>query len=385
MATTGSGKTARGRALLCAVAVVLLALAAQSRIVSKSFGGDWSGLFYTGQAVSLPSILGDEDTARAPDDVGFDGQFYRFIAHDPLILTDAQQAVDNPPLRWRRILIPGAAYALSFGRHGALDVAYFALILLSLGAGVYWTCRYCAAHGLAEYWGAAFVLLPASLISLERMTVDIALCALAVGAAFYLERGPSWKLYAVLTLAPLARETGVALAGARSLVRLAERRVGAAAGYAATVAPLAVWAFYVHARTSSDGTAWFGAMPLGGLVRRTLNPFPYPTDVAWLKIAASFEYIGILGVWAAIGLTAWVLLRRPKGELEIASLLVLALFAFLAKEDIWEQSYGFARTLSPVFLWLALIAVRDRKAVFLAPLALTAPRILFQAATVLGP
>ncbi len=377
-------RSGRRQALAWAAAGVLFAFAAQAALVHERYEGRWSGLFYTGTGVAPPAALDGENPPRAPDAVGFDGQFYHFIAHDPLLRTDAKQFVDNPPLRWRRILTPGAAYLLALGRPGAVDAAYFAVILLSLFAGLYWSARFMQDCGLPAAAGLAFLILPATMISLERMTVDITFCALAAGAAVHLRRPASWRLYAILTLAPLARETGLVLAGARGLSQLLGRRIGPALACGATVAPFLLWSVFVHLRTSSDGTAWFSGRPFEGLILRTLSPLPDPAVNAWLRTAAQLDYVGILGVWAAIALTIVALRRRPRGELELASLLLLTLFAFLGKEDIWSQAYGFGRTLSPAFLWLALIAARDRRPVLLLPWALAAPRILFQAQTLAG-
>ena len=99
-----------------------------------------------------------------------------------------------------------------------------------------------------------------------------------------------------------------------------------------------------------------------------------------LKLAGGLEYLAVLGVWAAIVLTALELRRNLREPLALASAITLAVFAFLAKEDIWLHAYGFARTLSPALLLLALLGLRERRAVLALPWALAVPRILYQAA-----
>ncbi|MEZ5396565.1 MAG: hypothetical protein R2724_27745 [Bryobacterales bacterium] len=88
----------------------------------------------------------------------------------------------------------------------------------------------------------------------------------------------------------------------------------------------------------------------------------------------------MLGVWAAIVLVARELKRTPAEPLALAAALTLAIFVFLSKEDIWRHSYGFARTLSPAFLLLGLLGVRERRVWLALPWALTAPRIGYQLA-----
>ena len=361
---------------------VALALVGQLALVYGLYDGDWSALFYTGADVEPPAAVAGEDPRRAPDPVGFDGQYYHFIAHDPLILADTQAFVDNPSLRWRRILVPGLAYVLGMGRAGAVDAAYIAIVLASTFLGVLWLSRYSIGHGLPAGTGLAFLLLPATTISLERMTVDAALAALCVGFVLLVERRPAPRLltfHLLLALAPLARETGVACACAWAIVQLVRRRFAAAALALATLTPFVLWSLYVRLQTSSDATVWFGGVPLSGLVARTLTPFPTPTPTLGLKLAAGLEFLAVIGAWVAVVFVARRLLRDPRDPLAVGCALLVALFAFLAKEDIWLEVYGFGRTLSPVLLWLGMTAIRDRRWGRLAPWALIAPRVIYQA------
>lgn len=288
--------------------------------------------------------------------------------------------VDNPRLRWRRILAPALAYGIAFGRPGAVDAAFLFVILAFTFSGVAWCAAFSARCGFSPWLGLAFLILPATLISLERLTVDAALVALCAAFALGALNGVRPWLYAVLALAPLARETGIALAAACGLVALAARRLRAALAAGLALVPLAAWSAYVQSRTPSDATAWFGAIPFGGLFARTLAPFPDAAPSLGLKLAAGLELLAVLGVWAAILLTVLELRRNPRELLALAAACTLAIFAFLAKEDIWRHSYGFARTLSPAFLFLGLLALRERRPTLALPWALVAPRALYQAA-----
>ena len=60
-------------------------------------------------------MLGSEQIWR-PESRGFDGQFYHYMAHDPLLTHGMAGAVDLPRLRYGRILVPALAYAVAFGR-----------------------------------------------------------------------------------------------------------------------------------------------------------------------------------------------------------------------------------------------------------------------------
>ena len=361
-----------------AVFGLLLAFGAQAFLVYGLYGGDWRGLYYTGSGVVLPPAIAAEDPPRSPDPTGFDGQFYHVAAHSPLPPADAAQYMDNPRLRWRRILAPGLAHAVSRVIPGAVDPAYVGVLLAFTFCGVWWSAGMVAANGLPAWVGLCFLLLPATMISLERLTVDVALAALCAGFAMAAGGRAGPGLYVLLALAPLARETGVALAGAWGIAQLASKRVGAAALAGLTLLPFAGWAWMVQSRTPPDATSWFGSVPLGGLLARTVTLFPEPAPGLGLKLAAGLDYLALLGVWAAIALAAVELKRAPREPLALAAALTLAIFVFLAKEDIWSQSYGFARTLSPTFLLLALLGMKRRNVLLAAPFALTVPRMAYQ-------
>ena len=137
---------------------------------------------------------------------------YHYIAHDPWITRGAVTAMDDPALRYRRILVPALAWALALGRDSAIHAAYFAVILGFVFLGVYWLARAMLIQGRHPAWGLMFVLMPAALVSMDRMTVDVALAALTVGFVLYSsDEGPRWKLLLILACAALARETGLLL------------------------------------------------------------------------------------------------------------------------------------------------------------------------------
>lgn len=91
------------RTALAVAAVTLLCAVVWAAVnIGWNYGDHISGLFYTGSRSALPAQISSH-TYRVKDSIGFDGQFYHLIAHDPLIRRGFAPFVDNPPLRWRRI------------------------------------------------------------------------------------------------------------------------------------------------------------------------------------------------------------------------------------------------------------------------------------------
>src|SRR5579862_816549 len=84
--------------------------------------GNWTAVFYTGTTFRVPPDL-DVGTYRF-EGTGYDGQFYRYLAHDPFLEKGYFRYVDAPQLRFRRLLVPLAAWLIGFGRQPWIDGAY---------------------------------------------------------------------------------------------------------------------------------------------------------------------------------------------------------------------------------------------------------------------
>lgn len=348
----------------------------QFAAVHRKFDDNWTAIYYTGEYVQTPPALGDEDVYRFRGSAGFDGQFYHFLAHDPWIRLGSERYVDNPRLRWRRILLPALAWMFALGQPEFVDSAYVGVMAGFVFLGAYWLTLYCARCGLAPWWGMAFALVPAVLISLDRGTVDVALAALCVGFALYAEQ--SRLVYPLLALAPLARETGICLIAAFVAVEVRRRCWRRAAIGALMALPFAAWMLYLNAHTAADATVFASWMPLAGLVARTLHPAQYALSSAWLRKAAALDYLAVLGIWLALIL---VLVRPRMTMLRATGLAFAAVAIFLAQPQAWGETYAFGRTLSPLLLFPALEGIAKRRWWTLVPLALVVPRVLYQIIT----
>jgi hypothetical protein len=336
-----------------------------------NYGGNVTGLFYTGSANPLPPELEAEPTWRVSDAKGYDAQFYHLIAHDPLIRRGWEAWVDNPSLRWRRIGVPALASLFGPAVHEGFVLIQLAFVFL----GAWWLSLYSQRTGLPAVLGLGFVLIPATLVSIDRMTIDLALAALVIGFVYF-EAG--WPVYAILCVAPLVRETGMILVGGWVLWNAVQGRwrqslLGAACG-----TPALGWWLYVQARTAPDATPWLARHPFSSLVDRTLTGIPMPTDSTWLRLANITEQLVVAGLWLAFGLVVWRLSKRRFDLIEITAALFVLFASLLGKADIWEDAYAAGRTMSPLLVFLVLLAIRDRRFLFITPILLILPRIALQ-------
>jgi hypothetical protein len=369
-------------AALVASAAVVCVVAWLTVNVVCNYDGSLTGLYCTGAHASLPPELDGSHTYRIHGSAGYDGQFYHLIAHDPLLQRGFLVHVDNPRLRWRRIGVPALAALAAGGDDRYVDRCYVAVQLAFVFLGVFWLSLFAQLRARHPAWGLAFLLVPAVAVSLDRMTVDLALAALSVGLVYCVAARNSartdWRLYSILCAVPLVRETGMMLVVAWCLYSALRKEWREAALGAACAVPALAWWGFVASRTPSDGTPWLSTYPFSGIIEETLYGASATGSTLWMKAASWFEAFALGGIWLALALCGYLAWKRRAGLLEVTAV-VFALFAgTLGKADIWSSAYAAGRTLSPLLIVLALLALERRSRAFALPLLLVLPRIVLQ-------
>jgi len=340
---------------------IALVLAWQWATVHANYGGNWTALYCTGALQPHPPLVGAEHIYVFPNSAGYDGQLYHYVAHDPLLRGDLKNYVDDARLRYRRILVPALAYVIALGQQRWIDPAYELVFLLTVGLGVYWSCR------ISPKWGLLFLLIPAIPVMMDRLVVDGALAALTAGFIYYRD-GPRWKFLLILTCAALTRETGFLLIAAALLWR-------PAIFTAASAVPALGWYGYVSTRTA-DTSYPFSFAPLSGVLHVLANPWQYPAGTPFTGVLVAADYLAVFGGLLAIGL-AFYLLRR-NDPVTIAAALFATLAVVIQRADLWQNVYDIGRLQSPLLICLAAIAVLDRRPWLVLPIALILPRLAMQ-------
>lgn len=346
------------------------------------FGGNATGLFCFGEYSPAQGAPVPVELYVHPGSFGYDGQFYFLLAQDPLLRGQILNHLDDTRVRARRILIPAAAHVLAAGIPRFAAYSYCAILLALAGLGTWWLSRLAALRGYPEGWGAIFPLTPAVLVGIERMTVDGALAAMIAGACYFRYTGNWRAMLAILTAAPLIRETGLLLTVAAAVCEWRERRPRRVIAACLTALPFAGWYANVLARTEPSGVTWFG-LPGLGILQRIAAPLRYDF-VPWAAaILTALDYVALAGVAAAIAISLWRIRRLDFTSLAAGLFALLALS--VSNADVWAEVYGFGRTMSPILLLTAAAALDgDRRMTI--PMLLVLPRIAAQmAATQFGP
>ena len=333
--------------------------------IHYAFNGNWTALFCTGAIFPVPPDLAAGTYSF--EGGGYDGQFYRYLAHDPFLRKGYARYVDAPQLRFRRVLVPLAAYLLAFGRPAWIDGAYIAVEMLFVALGVYWCARLLSRRGRSPLWGLLFLAVPATLASFDRMLVDGPLVALFAGFLLYCEERRWTRVWVLAMLAALTRETGLLLGAALVTDRLWHRDWRRAAWSASSAVPAGAWYAYLAMRLPHEWPVLRFAVPGWGILRRMfwLRPYPGPHLQLWLRVA---DFLAVLGLLLCLVLTVRWLLGLGVSAVTVSAGLFAALALVLGSlPGYMEEAFGFSRPVSPLLLWILIEAVSRRKWAALAP------------------
>ncbi len=363
-------------ALLCALAGLIF----QVLTVNARYQGNWTGLFCAGSNFRVPPALATERVYVFAGSNGYDGQMYHYVAHDPLARGDMWRYMDNSRVRYRRILLPAMAFLLASGRQASIDSAYITANLAFLFLGAWWLSRYLDSLGLHAGWAVLFVLAPAALISLDRLTVDLTFTALCTGFALYISEKRYVGAYVALVLACLTKETGFVLAGAACLAFSLERRFAKAAAFATAIAPAAAWYSYVNLRTPDFSDERFRQLiPFNGIWDAWQHPLTYPFSAAVNAGLAWLDRLALLGFFVAVLFAVWLTRRNGFRLLEAAMVLWSAVGLCLPR-SFWEDCYSGARVFTPLLIYVMLRGLSAAGWRAMMPLLMVLPRIAIQVA-----
>ena len=360
-----------------ALVAVISAATWQALTVHYNYGGNWTALFHAGSKyLAPPAELRSERIYQFSDSFGYDGQLYHYMAHDPFLRRGFQSSLDAPRFRYRRILVPLSAWLLAGGQDRFVDRAYVVVVWFWVFAGALWTGLAACRRGAHPAWSLAFLLVPAVMVSLDRLTVDVALAALTAGLIYYANRQNWFAAGAVCALACLVRESGLLMPVALAAWCVMDRRWLRAVGMAISALPALAWYVYIGIHTIPSGPAdLLSPLPFAGLLTRLGHPVAYRFGFAITAAATVLDYAAVAGIVAAIAYCCahWRrLIRQPEGAV---AFFFVALVAVVSSAAVWEHPYAFARGYSPLLLIVGLDGFRSRSLAAALPLALTVPRV----------
>jgi hypothetical protein len=271
------GRRLRSSALL-PVVVALLAYLLIGWGAGRPSGiaGDPSFFIKAGDAFVAPELLPTGSFVER-NSTGHDGQFFFYIAQDPLLSGKAASRdqvssphIDNVAYRYQRILFPALGWLTSWGDPDILQWTLPGLNLLALLGAGFLLARFCVRRGRSPWLSLIFMLSVASITGVVNDVSDPFAAGLFVaGMVWWMEER---HRLAVLALAGcvLAREVYMIPVALICTTELARRRRSGLIW----LAPLALWAAWqAYLRLALAASPTFGAhkpslVPFVGAVRR---------------------------------------------------------------------------------------------------------------------
>lgn len=358
------------RSAWVALAATVAALLWQAATVQSNYGGNWTALFCIGGKSPMPAELASGAWVF-PGSTGYDGQYYRIVAHDPWMRTGWWQFADAR-IRYRRILLPAAAWLGALGQPSWIDRSYILLVLAFIFAGTWFTAMWVALEGRSVWWALGFVLLPGVLITLDRMTVDVAEYA-CLAAGLYFWRSGSWLgCWMAGAAAFLTRDLGFILIAAMVGMCLVQRSWRRAAIFATAALPAVLWYFHVGDAAVDQTVAnspVLGLIPPWVFESRLIGPFLaiiHPQNYSlegWVKTATQWlDGISIAGVTMSAGVAAAEVRRRPFTLESLLCVLYAVLFVMVSSRGFWADPFSYPRAFSPLIALIAWQGVTENRA-----------------------
>jgi hypothetical protein len=210
------------------------------------------------------------------------------------------------------------------------------------------------------------------------MVTDLTLTSLCLGFALYLKTGERTKLYLVIAMAALCRETGMVLVIACCVPSLFQSRFRCLP-FAAALIPATIWygflAIHLPPPSSIPASAFYPLRGIGGVL---MHPVPYPFSPLLLAAVHAFNYLETGGILLAVWLSlrAW---RKAASDPVQCACVLWSLLALLLPQAFWDEVYAGARVFSPLLLYRFLETYQgEARLIGRIPMAMVTPRILLQ-------
>ena len=264
----------------------------------------------------------------SPDGYGYDGQWYYYIALDPV---HAPDYMDLPAFRYTRVLYPMVARAAALGEPNLIPYTLLLVNWLAVGLGTLALAAWLRRRSWSPWWALVYGLYPGLLLCFQRDLTEPLAYALVACAVYVFDsgrRGAVWWAALLFGLAGLGRQTTVAfgvcyaaavlVAGAGDWrARVRANWLGAVGFLALAVGPLLAWMAFLWAWLGSPGASAPGntSPPFVGLI---------PSE-HWQLTRQPAEIVGVVIpalILIALVVVAW---RNGRIRVEVACVLTNAI------------------------------------------------------------
>jgi hypothetical protein len=290
---------------------------------------------------------------------GFDGQFYYYIALDPL---SAWQLLDTTA-RYQRILYPIIVRSLSLGYLPSIPLLMIIVNLASIFAGTELLVRLLKWFQLNPWYSLGYGFHIAQLLCLSRDLSEPLMYAFVMGAIYYAETRGSFRVAGILfSLALFTKEPAILFIAAYALGLLLRSKGGGSTRRAALLVAISVLPYAAYQLTllyRFGQVAFFG---VGNLQTSNLIPFFGVFQAPRTPVELIFISILIV-IPATLSLAIFFrsVVRGNIDPLQVAMLLNALFLAFLPPPSYVDVfTYGRV-SLGLAAAWMAHACVSQNK------------------------
>ena len=356
------------------VALPVLAAALAFLVIGYSAGsavgdaGDPSYLIKAGRTFVAPELL--PAGTFVEDGNGYDGQFFFYIAQDPLLGGKAAERdqvasphIDNVAYRYQRILLPASGWLTSWGDPGLLQWTLPLINLLAVLGATFLLARFLAARGRSPWLSLVFALTIGVVVGVVNDLSDpLAASLLVAGIVLWLEHRTAPAVVA-LAACLLAREVYLLPVAVIFLIEL-WRQPRRSVPWLLPLAVLGVWQVVLRLMLAGDpsgGAERPSVVPLLGALRK-VHSLLHEDVIGAANWEVAFVTV-LLAAWAFFCVCAVVMVARrrqaggrPSREevLPVVALAAIVLVPFLTLE-LWTYIPSYARYSAPAAGALVLL------------------------------
>ncbi len=364
---TTSVATLRAALPALAVALVLLAGACVYYVRWGFADAQWHGrhqavpplLAFNDIGLRFAPRFGDAAEAVAP--IGYDGQYFYYIARRPQVMLNCIHTLDHcpidaNPLREERILYPATASVIALGNPDWLHLSLFLVNFAAILVTVVVVGKLCVDAGASRWLGVAVGMFCGEMLGLVRDLADPYAAMWMVVAVYALRKNRPLWCAAAAAAAMLAREQFVVVLPLLFLPLLAQQRwrtLAAALGIA--LAPFAAW--QIALRAIFGRWAFMGTVatthgvtyPFHGLLEYAHGP-EFGITLAFVAVPLLFTLVIAVAWLHRYGLRAVLVDPVPVVAVVYSILLTLTSYAE------WEGMWNSARLVTPAIALGVLLA-----------------------------
>ena len=305
-----------------------------------------------------------DEAGRARSALGYDGQFYYFIAADPSHARDYMHygSDDQAGIRYARIGYPLTSRLAALGQPAAVPYAMLFVNLIAVGLGTLAIAFWLRRNGRSPWYAVLYGLWPGTIYAVFRdLSEPLAYCLVAFAVLIF-EARSNRRLAAaaaLLALSLLTRETTIAFAfGLAFAVWWTRRNVKPAVAFlAGSIVPMILWraivTAWLHVGTVAHSRAgWKIALPFYGM--RSWWPWDASHWLLFWTVDVPFVLIGVGALW--------LLYRRRHVSAAMLFLLNGLLFVVFIPHDVTIDWGAVGRNATPALLGALYLspAVRSR-------------------------